>query len=281
MRTFAGGLTAAGSGDILAPPSRPEGVASLKLLRFYAFGRTSWGRFHDGEVQVLDGSPFEGAGLQPTDTVVSAEAVEWLPPTAPTKIVCIGSNYRAHCVEMGRAVPAVPKLFLKPPSALLAHGGAIRRPDVGRVDFEGELAVVIGRRASGISPAEVERHLLGCTVLNDVTARELQRADVQFTRAKGFDTFCPVGPWIDTDVDPEDLAIETKVNGEVKQSSRTSDMVFGVRELVSFISNVMTLQPGDIVSTGTPSGVGPIVAGDRIAMTIEGIGLLENEVIDA
>ncbi|MFT5434388.1 MAG: 2-keto-4-pentenoate hydratase/2-oxohepta-3-ene-1,7-dioic acid hydratase in catechol pathway [Myxococcota bacterium] len=231
----------------------------------------------------MSGSPYDGT-LAKTDNLVSAEVVHALPPSQPSKIVCIGSNYRAHCEEMGRDVPSVPKLFLKPPSALVADGGTIELPpDVGRVDFEGELAIVIGRKTRRIAASDVAEHILGYTVLNDVTARQIQRSDVQFTRAKGFDTFCPAGPWIETELnahaDPNDLYLRTRVNGEMKQDSRTSDMVFGPSELVSFISHVMTLEPGDIVSTGTPSGVGPLSIGDLVSIEIEGIGRLENRVV--
>lgn len=252
----------------------------MQISRFYAFGRHCYGSVEGDLVRLLEGNPYEAA-LVPTDTTVPRDVVHWLPPCEPTKIVCIGSNYRAHCEEMGRAVPERPTLFLKPPSALVAHGAAIALPaGVGRVDFEGELAVVIGRRARDVAPEAVRDYLLGCTILNDVTAREIQRSDVQFTRGKGFDTFCPVGPCIETDVDPADLAIRTAVNGVLKQDSRTSDMVFDVAHLVAFISQVMTLEPGDIVSTGTPSGVGPLSAGDRVTVSIGGIGTLENDVVN-
>jgi 2-keto-4-pentenoate hydratase/2-oxohepta-3-ene-1,7-dioic acid hydratase in catechol pathway len=180
---------------------------------------------------------------------------------------------------MGRDVPDTPKLFLKPPSSLIASGQAIRLPaGVGRVDYEGELAVIIGRQARHIQPHEVDEYVLGYSLLNDVTARELQRKDVQFTRAKGFDTFCPVGPVVVTGLEPTNLIIKTCVDGELRQHSNTSDMVFDVRTLVSFISRVMTLLPGDIVSTGTPSGVAPLRQGERVTVSIPEIGVLENVV---
>jgi len=200
-----------------------------------------------------------------------------LPASQPTKIVCVGSNYREHCDEMGRPVPTVPKLFLKPPSALLAHGQPIQRPDVGRVDFEGELAVVIGRRATRVSTEQALDYVLGYSIVNDVTARDIQRSEIQFTRAKGFDTFCPLGPRI-ASVNPLDVGLSTRVNGELRQDSRTSDMIFSVPELLSFISHVMTLESGDVVSTGTPSGVGPVNAGDTISISVEGVGTLTNTV---
>lgn len=250
----------------------------MRLVYFHCFGRHQWGEATDDGIHVMSGNPFDG-DLQPTDHVLPWDVPHLKPPARASKIVCVGSNYRKHCEEMGRAIPEVPSLFLKPPSALLAHEDTIQLPaGVGRVDFEGELALVIGQRTSRIAPEAVAGHVLGCTVLNDVTARELQRQDVQFTRAKGFDTFCPLGPWIETELDARDLQLSTRVNGELKQDSRTSDMIFDPFTLVSFISHVMTLEPGDVVSTGTPSGVGPLVAGDQIEITIQGIGTLSNSV---
>ncbi len=201
----------------------------------------------------------------------------------PSKILGIGANYRAHAAEMGKLLPAEPLVFMKAPSALLASGEAIVRPRGGyeRVDFEGELGVVIGRAARNVSAATALDYVLGYTCVNDVTVRDLQKRDGQWIRAKGFDTFCPTGPVIVTDLDAADLRIVTRVNGEVRQDSRTSDMAFDVPTIIECISAVMTLLPGDLITTGTPSGVGPIVAGDRIAIDIEGIGVLENHVVDA
>ena len=250
----------------------------MKLLRFSSPDQSGWGILDGEQVQVASGCPYQGT-LRPTAQSIPLHDIHWLPPATPSKIVCIGSNYRKHCLEMGRMVPDTPKLFLKPPSALIGNGQHIRLPSgVGRVDFEGELAVVVGRRATRISPAAVSEYLLGFTILNDVTARELQRKDVQFTRAKGFDTFCPVGPWLVLGIEPGDLRIQTHVNNTLRQNSSTADMVFSVQDLVSFISHVMTLEPGDIISTGTPSGVGPLEPGDTVAVTIEKIGTLENVV---
>ncbi len=254
----------------------------MKLVHFYLFGKSCWGALQDdGEtLQLLEGNPFDGQ-LTPIDRTLSLESVRLLPASSrPSKIVCIGSNYRLHCEEMGKPVPAVPILFMKPPSALVAHGEAIRLPpELGRVDFEGELAVIIGRRARNLSRDAVAEHVLGYSILNDVSARELQRSDGQFTRAKGFDTFCPLGPWIATDLDPHDLELVTTHDGVVKQRSRTSDMVFPVFDLVAFISRHMTLEPGDVISTGTPSGVSAIAPGDEVSITIEGIGTLSNTVV--
>lgn len=208
---------------------------------------------------------------------VPATAVRLLPPCRPTKIVAVGVNYRAHAAELGKAVPEEPLLFLKPPSALLAPGGTIVLPPASRlVHHEAELAAVIGRRTRGVDARQAREAILGFTCFNDVTARDLQRKDVQFTRAKGFDTFAPVGPWIETAIDPLDLRIVCRVNGEVRQDGRTSDMVWDVYTLVAFISTIMTLEPGDIVTTGTPPGVGPLLPGDRVEVEIEGVGVLEN-----
>ena len=199
----------------------------------------------------------------------------------PTKIVCIGANYRAHVKEMGKEVPDEPVLFMKPPSALLPPGEPIVRPrGYERVDFEGELAVVIGRRARRVSAARALDVVLGLTIVNDVTVRDLQQKDGQWTRAKGFDSFCPLGPAIVAGVDPADLRIATRVNGETRQDSRTSDLIFAVPFLIEFISRHMTLEPGDVISTGTPAGVGNLAPGDRVAVEIEGIGILENPVIE-
>ena len=197
----------------------------------------------------------------------------------PSKIVCVGTNYRAHAQEMGKPLPEEPLLFLKPPSALVGPGAPIVRPrGYQRVDFEGELAVVIGRTARRVSHAGALDHVAGYTCLNDVTVRDLQKRDVQFTRAKGFDSFCPVGPRVAAGLDPSRLRLETRVNGQVRQSSTTADLIFDVPTLIAFISAVMTLEEGDLISTGTPSGVGNLEPGDVVAVEIEGIGVLENPV---
>lgn len=207
--------------------------------------------------------------------------VELTTPCRPSKIVCIGVNYRAHAAEMGKTPPAEPMLFLKAPSSILPTGGTILRPpDSERVDFEGELGVVIGKPCRHVPAERAAEVIFGYTCVNDVTARDLQRKDVQFTRGKGFDTFCPFGPWIETEFDPADVGIRTQVNEELKQNGRTSDLIHDVPRLVAFISRVMTLMPGDLIATGTPEGVGPIVAGDIVTVSIDGIGTLENRVAD-
>ena len=200
-----------------------------------------------------------------------------LAPVTPGKIVAVGRNYAEHAKELGNDVPSEPILFLKPPSSLLAPGGAIEMPAASnRVDFEGELAIVIGRRAKNVDAAGWRDFVFGFTCANDVTARDLQKKDVQFTRGKSFDTFCPLGPWIETDLDPSDLAIRTRVNGETKQDGRTSQMVFQPAALIAFISSIMTLEPGDVILTGTPSGIGPLADGDTVEVEIDGIGTLRN-----
>jgi 2-keto-4-pentenoate hydratase/2-oxohepta-3-ene-1,7-dioic acid hydratase in catechol pathway len=198
----------------------------------------------------------------------------------PSKIIGIGQNYRAHAIEMGKGLPEEPLMFLKPRSAMIADGAAIARPKgFERVDYEGELGVVIGKRASKVSKADALGIVLGYTCVNDVTVRDLQKKDGQWTRAKGFDTFCPIGPRIVPGLDPRALRITTRVNGVVKQDSSTSDLIFDVATLISFASQYMTLEPGDVISTGTPAGVGNLDPGDVCEIEIEGIGVLTNPVI--
>ena len=198
----------------------------------------------------------------------------------PSKIIGIGQNYRAHALEMGKGLPEEPLMFLKPRSAMIADGAAIARPaGFERVDYEGELGVVIGKRAHRVSKADALSVVLGYTCVNDVTVRDLQKKDGQWTRAKGFDTFCPIGPRIVAGLDPRALRITTRVNGQVKQDSSTSDLIFDVATLISFCSQYMTLEPGDVISTGTPAGVGNLSPGDVVEVEIEGIGVLTNAVI--
>ncbi len=197
----------------------------------------------------------------------------------PSKIIAVGRNYADHAKELGNEAPPEPILFMKPPSAVLAPGGTIVRPAISnRVDHEGELAIVIGREAKHIRAANWRDVVLGFTCANDVTARDLQKKDVQFTRAKSFDTFCPLGPHIETDLDPSRLRIQTRVNGAIKQDGNTEQMVFKCDFLIEFITQVMTLFPGDVILTGTPAGVGPLAAGDTVEVEIEGIGVLRNVV---
>jgi 2-keto-4-pentenoate hydratase/2-oxohepta-3-ene-1,7-dioic acid hydratase in catechol pathway len=200
-------------------------------------------------------------------------------PLTPSKIVCVGRNYADHAKELGNEAPQEPILFLKPPSALLAPGGTIVRPPASqRVDFEGELAIVVGATAKNVRAGEWRDYVRGFTCANDVTARDLQKRDVQFTRGKSFDTFCPIGPHIETDLDVDDLRITTRVDGEIRQDGRTSQMIFPPPALFEFITAIMTLVPGDLILTGTPAGVGPLSAGETVEVEIEGIGILSNVV---
>src|SRR5690606_29589133 len=208
--------------------------------------------------------------------------VRLLAPILPTKVIAVGRNYADHAREMGNEVPAEPMIFLKPSTTVIGPNAPIRRPQQSsKVDFEGELAVVIGQPVKNVSAAQAPQAVLGYTVANDVSARDFQKSDGQWGRAKGFDTFCPIGPWIETQLDPSDLAISTTVDGETKQDSRTSELVHKIPELIEFVSSVMTRLPGDTILTGTPAGVGPIVAGNEVSVTIEKIGTLTNPVQDA
>jgi 2-keto-4-pentenoate hydratase/2-oxohepta-3-ene-1,7-dioic acid hydratase in catechol pathway len=202
-------------------------------------------------------------------------------PLRPSKIVCVGRNYREHAAELGNKMPDEPLLFLKAPSAIIYSGEEIVLPSASQqVEHEGELGVVIGRVARNI-PSEEDplSYVLGYTCVNDVTARDLQRKDVQFTRGKSFDTFCPVGPWIETDIDPGNVTVETRLNGEVKQKGNTADMAFPVAFLIRYISEIMTLYPGDLIATGTPAGVSRMKSGDIVEVEVSGIGVLRNQVV--
>jgi 2-keto-4-pentenoate hydratase/2-oxohepta-3-ene-1,7-dioic acid hydratase in catechol pathway len=214
-------------------------------------------------------------------TAMPLSELALLPPVAPSKIICVGRNYRDHAKELGNEVPAEPLLFFKPPSSLLAPGGMILMPGVSeRVDFEGELAVVIGRRARRVKASEdISAYIHGFTVANDVTARDLQKKDGQWTRAKGFDTFCPVGPVVETEFNISGgVTVETRVNGELRQSGSTADLIFTLPVLLEYITAAMTLEPGDLLLTGTPAGVGPLKAGDLVEVSVPGLGRLSNPV---
>jgi 2-keto-4-pentenoate hydratase/2-oxohepta-3-ene-1,7-dioic acid hydratase in catechol pathway len=223
----------------------------------------------------------EDAPTRRMDHLALAEAA-LLPPVSPSKIICVGRNYREHAAELGNEVPAEPLIFLKPPSSLLAPGGQVHRPKISqRVDYEGELGVVIAQPCYQLAAdQDVRPYILGYTCVNDVTARDLQKKDGQFTRAKGFDTFCPVGPLVTNEIDPwAGIGVETWVNGAVRQQGNTRDFIFPLDAVIRYISQVMTLLPGDLIPTGTPQGVGPVVAGDIMEVTVEGIGTLLNPVI--
>jgi 2-keto-4-pentenoate hydratase/2-oxohepta-3-ene-1,7-dioic acid hydratase in catechol pathway len=255
----------------------------VRVARFSSAGEPAYGVVEgdvdsgDATVAVIDGHPIGAFSF--TGERRPLADVRLLAPIIPTKIVAVGKNYAEHAKEMGGEAPGEPLIFLKPSTAVIATGDPIARPgSVGRVDFEGELAVVIGKVCRDVPRAHASDVVLGYTCANDVTAREQQAVDGQWTRAKGYDTFCPLGPWIETDLEPGDLAITTTVNGETKQSARTADLVHNVPALIAHITAVMTLLPGDVILTGTPAGVGPLVEGDDVAVSIEGIGTLANPV---
>ncbi len=246
----------------------------MKLIRAYCQGKSFYGAISENQVYPLD------KGLKKYGPIPLKD-LQLLPLVVPTKIICIGLNYNAHAKELGMEIPEEPMLFLKPPSSVIGTGENIMYPKMSKnVHYEGELAVVIGKQGKNISVEDAPKHIFGFTCANDVTARDLQQKDSQFTRAKGFDTFCPVGPWIETEFkEMDDLLIQTKVNGELKQEGRTSDMIINPYELLSYISQIMTLMPGDVILTGTPPGVGELVPGDEVHVEIEGLGTLINKVV--
>jgi 2-keto-4-pentenoate hydratase/2-oxohepta-3-ene-1,7-dioic acid hydratase in catechol pathway len=250
----------------------------MKIVRIRTNEGISYGGAEPEGIRVYQGSPL--VAWEPTEVVVPFDHAHLLAPVFPTKVVAVGKNYAEHAEEMGSDVPESPIIFMKPATAVIGPGApVVYPPDSENVHHEAELAVIIGAVARNVKAEDVQSVLLGYSAANDVTARDLQRQDGQWTRGKGFDTFCPLGPAIETELDPlVGLSIECRVNGEVRQSGSTADMVFGVAELIEFITRVMTLLPGDVVLTGTPSGVGPVVPGDRMEVEIEGIGVLVNPV---
>jgi len=252
----------------------------MLYCRFQSGGAAGWGVVEQHEVWEVAPdifSPFEKTGRS-----FPMEAVRFLPPCQPSKIVAVGLNYQAHIAEFGRTeTPPEPVIFLKPPSALIGLNDPIVLPrGVSPVDYEAELGVVISKKARRVPESEALDYVLGCTCVNDVTARGLQKKDSQWARSKGFDTFAPVGPWIADGLPPQKLRLESYLNGKIVQESHTSQMLFSVARLVSFISGVMTLLPGDLISTGTPVGVGPLKAGDVIEVFVEGVGRLRNPVVE-
>jgi 2-keto-4-pentenoate hydratase/2-oxohepta-3-ene-1,7-dioic acid hydratase in catechol pathway len=265
----------------------------MKYCRFHFENQTLYGAVETrgGELWIVDlvNGPEEDLAYK----LAHANAASWsfdfeplplsaaklLPPVTPSKIICVGRNYRDHAKELGNEVPAEPLLFFKPPSSLLAPGGLVRMPAAAtRVDFEGELALVVGRRACKLAAdADWRKFVRGCTLANDVTARDLQKKDGQWTRAKGFDSFCPVGPFVSDEINPEEgLTLETRVNGELRQHGSTRDFIFPIPALLSYITAAITLEPGDLVLTGTPAGVGPLASGDRVDVSVDGLGVLSN-----
>ena len=250
----------------------------MRIVRFLLNEKDRYGLLKEkNQVQPLAESPFEN--IHPEGKQLPLDQVKLLAPCLPSKIVAVGLNYRDHAEELGMPIPEEPMLFMKPGTAVIGPGGKIIMPEMsGRVDYEAELGVVIGKRIFRASKEGAKGAILGFTCFNDVTARDLQVKDIQFTRAKSFDTFAPMGPWIETDLDPKALVIETFLNGEQKQKSSTSQLVFDSYHLVHFVSWIMTLNPGDVIATGTPAGIGPMQAGDQVEVRVEGIGSLVNEV---
>ncbi len=250
----------------------------MKIVRFSVGGNTEYGILSEESVQAIEGLPFES--ITPADGRYPLSEVRLLAPCQPSKIVALGVNYRKHAEEMGSKPPKNPLIFLKPPTAVIGpEDNIVYPPSSTRVDFEGELAVVIGKETRRVSQSEAQSYVLGYTCLNDVTARDLQASDGQWTRGKGFDTFGPLGPCIETELDPGNVMLETYLNGELKQQTSTSDLIYSVPVQISFISEVMTLLPGDVIATGTPSGVGPMNPGDTVEIKIESIGTLRNYVV--
>jgi 2-keto-4-pentenoate hydratase/2-oxohepta-3-ene-1,7-dioic acid hydratase in catechol pathway len=258
----------------------------LRIVRFVTQNRIKYGALEgDNTIRSIGGSPFARfkgsvSSFKFDGNTYQLKEVKLLAPCVPSKIVGLGLNYRLHAEETKMALPSVPLIFLKPSTAVIGPDDEIVLPrDSSRVDYEGELGVVMGRKARDVPRDRIKEYILGYTCVNDVSERHIQKADGQWTRAKGYDTFAPVGPWIETDVDPNDLKLETYLKGELRQSARTSELIFGVAELASFTSGVMTLLPGDIIATGTPSGIGKMSPGDVVEVRIERIGTLRNFVV--
>lgn len=254
----------------------------MKIARFSHNDAIQYGILDEQELVVLAGDPMF-AGFETTGERVPLADAALLAPVIPrSKVVCVGKNYHDHAAEMGGTAPEEPLLFLKPNTAVIGPGDTIVRPTLSeQTDHEGELAVVIGRIAKNVRAADALDYVFGYTVANDVTARDLQRKDGQWTRGKGFDTFCPLGPVIETEFDDADATIQTRVNGEVRQSAPLSEMIHSVADIIEYASAVFTLLPGDVILTGTPAGVGPFVAGDTVEVEVSGIGILRNAVRDA
>ncbi|MEV4162492.1 fumarylacetoacetate hydrolase family protein [Nonomuraea dietziae] len=251
----------------------------MRIARFSTGDEVVFGVVEGDVISTIAGHPFNQ--IQFTGERYPLAEVRLLAPMLPSKVIAIGRNYAEHAKELGNEVPEEPLIFMKPSTSVVGHGDAIAYPtsQSERVDFEGELAVVIGRLCREVPAERAKDVIFGYTCANDVTARDLQKKDVQFTRAKGFDTFCPIGPWIETDLDASDVALTTTVNGEIRQGGRTSQLINDIPALVAYVSAVMTLIPGDVILTGTPAGVGPMEIGDEVSVGIEGIGTLTNKVV--
>ena len=251
----------------------------MKIVRVRTEGdEIAYGVAEPDGIAIYRGTPF--VAWEPTDTLIPFEEAHLLSPVFPTKVVCVGRNYAEHAQEFGNELPDEPVIFIKPSTSVIGPGAPIvLPPEATEVHHEAELAVVVSRVSHRVAAEDAAAHILGYTAGNDVSARDLQKKDGQWTRAKGFDSFCPLGPAIETELDPAGLRISCEVNGELRQEASTDDMVFGVAEVFAFVSRVMTLLPGDVILTGTPSGVGPIRPGDRVEVSIERVGTLANPVI--
>ena len=250
----------------------------MKIIRFSLGKKIGYGILDNQTIKVIRGNPFQN--IRHSGINHKLNEVKLLAPCVPSKIVCLGVNYRSHAGEMNSQPPSSPLIFLKPPTAIIGPEDKIIYPEMSqRVDYEGELGVVIKKKASHVSSQDVLDYVLGYTCFNDVTARDLQKLDGQWTRGKGFDTFAPFGPCIETELDPKNTPIETYLNGKLKQKSDTTELIFPVNEIISFISHVMTLLPGDIIASGTPGGIGPMSPDDTIEIKIAPIGVLRNYVI--
>jgi len=250
----------------------------MRIIRYiYKDEPPKYGWLLDEKVGEIEGELFGHYRRQ--EARIPVKEVRLVAPTVPTKIICVGRNYLEHAKELGNDVPKVPLIFMKPPSAIIAHGETvILPPQSQQVEHEAELVAVVGKRGRHIPAEEAKTFILGYTVGNDITARDLQKIDGQWTRAKGFDTFCSFGPWIDTEFDPSDAVVTCRVNGQMRQLASTRDMVFNIATLVAYITSVMTLEPGDLIFTGTPAGVGALRDGDQVEVEIEGLGALKNPV---
>ncbi len=253
----------------------------MRIVRFALEGRTGYGILDGEKINVLWATPYDGGWENTTGEILTLGEVQLLAPCEPSKIVALGLNYFDHAAEFGRAVPDEPLIFLKPSTSVVGPEDDVIYPRMSRrVDYEAELGVVIGRACHHVREEAFRDYVLGYTCINDVTARDLQKKDGQFTRSKSFDTFAPLGPWIETEIpDPDNLLVEAYLNGERRQHSSTANMVFPVATLVAFISRIMTLLPGDLIATGTPSGIGPMREGDVVEVRVEGIGTLRNRVV--
>lgn len=250
----------------------------MRIARYRHNGNIYFGIVEDDQLFTPYGTPWQK--LSRGRLAAHLDQVELLAPLVPGKIVCVGRNYREHAQELGNEVPVEPLLFLKPPSSVIGPGEAIVYPSVTEnLHYEGELAVIIGRQARRVAESEALEYVYAYTCANDVTARDLQKKDGQWTRAKGCDTFCPLGPWMVTDIDPAGLRVQTRLNGELRQDASTAMLIFSLPTLLSYITRVITLEPGDLVLTGTPAGVGPMQPGDSVEVAIDGIGALVNPVV--